>query len=214
MKFGQHGLKLDVEGVDALVQGALAFDHFDRNGMEISNDALLELSSSEFAARSAGRLLTVSFDNARGIAPGETKVCYLGQPIGLVESIQPSPSTGLILAAVRLIPEYEHLADTAATFTHEDGRSEKLILANSRIDAFSASTGFQLDTTRPTTNNAGEDSAWGDWGTGCAARGDRRTHAKRAWEKPAPNPGLRRGRGQARAQSGPGQLRLRPKRQR
>jgi paraquat-inducible protein B len=117
MKFGQHGLKLDVEGVDALVQGALAFDHFDRNGMEISNDALLELSSSEFAARSAGRLLTVSFDNARGIAPGETKVCYLGQPIGLVESIQPSPSTGLILAAVRLMPEYEHLADTAATFT-------------------------------------------------------------------------------------------------
>jgi paraquat-inducible protein B len=117
MKFGQHGLKLDVEGVDALVQGALAFDHFDRNGMEISNDALLELSSNEFASRSAGRLLTVTFDNARGITPGETKVCYLGQPIGLVESIQPSPSTGLILAAFRLMPEYEHLADTAASFT-------------------------------------------------------------------------------------------------
>lgn len=117
MKFGQHGLKLDIEGVDALVQGALAFDHFERNGMEISNDALLELSGTEFAARSAGRLLTVSFDNARGIMPSETKVCYLGQPIGLVESVQPSPSSGLILAAVRLMPEYEHLADTAASFT-------------------------------------------------------------------------------------------------
>lgn len=117
MKMGQHGFKLDVEGVDALVQGALAFDHFDRPGMEISNDALLELSATEFAARSAGRLLTVSFDNARGIMPGETKVCYLGQPIGLVESIQPNPSTGLVLAAVRLMPEFEHLADTAASFT-------------------------------------------------------------------------------------------------
>jgi len=117
MKFGQHGFKLDVEGVDALVQGALAFDHFDRDGMEISNDALLELSHSEFAARSAGRLLTVSFDTARGISPGETKVCYLGQPIGLVESLQPSPSSGLVLAAIRLMPEYENLADTAASFT-------------------------------------------------------------------------------------------------
>lgn len=117
MKLGQHGFRLDVEGVDALVQGALAFDHFDRSGMEISNDALLELSATEFAARSAGRLLTVSFDNARGIIPGETKVCYLGQPIGLVESIQPSPPNGLILAAVRLLPEFENLADTAATFT-------------------------------------------------------------------------------------------------
>ena len=117
MNLGQHGFKLDVQGVDALVQGALAFDHFDRGGMEVSNDALLELSATEFAARSAGRLLTVTFDNARGIKPGETSVCYLGQPIGLVESIQPSPSSALILAAVRLLPEYDYLADTAASFT-------------------------------------------------------------------------------------------------
>jgi paraquat-inducible protein B len=117
MIVGQHGVKLDVEGVEALVQGALAFDHFDRQGMEISNDELLELSPTEFAARSAGRLLTVSFDNARGIQPSETKVCYLGQPIGIVESVQPNPASGLVLAAVRLMPEYDNLADTAATFT-------------------------------------------------------------------------------------------------
>ncbi|MEI8292517.1 MAG: MlaD family protein [bacterium] len=114
---GQHGVKLDVEGVEALVQGALAFDHFDREGMEISNDALLELSSSEFAARSAGRHLKVSFDNVRGILPGETKVCYLGQPIGLVESLQPNPSSSLVLASIRLMPEFDHLADTASSFT-------------------------------------------------------------------------------------------------
>ncbi|MFM8763745.1 MAG: MlaD family protein, partial [Spartobacteria bacterium] len=117
MKLGQHGFKLDVEGVDALVQGALAFDHFDRSGMEISNDTLLELFDTEFAARSSGRLLTVSFDNARGIMAGETKVCYLGQAIGLVESVQPTPSSGLVLATVRLMPEFEYLADTAASFT-------------------------------------------------------------------------------------------------
>jgi len=74
VQLGEHGLKLDVEGVDALVQGALAFDHFDRSGMELSDDALMDLSANEFSARAAGRLLTVSFDNARGLTPGETRV--------------------------------------------------------------------------------------------------------------------------------------------
>ncbi len=117
VQFGEHGLKLDVEGVDALVQGALAFDHFDRSGMELSDGALMELSANEFAARAAGRLLTVSFDNARGLTPGETRVCYLGQPIGLVESIRPSPSSSLILVSLRLMPEFDQLADSAASFT-------------------------------------------------------------------------------------------------
>ncbi len=117
VQFGENGLKLDVEGVDALVQGALAFDHFDRSGMELSDGALLELSANEFAARAAGRLLTVSFDNARGLTPKETRVCYLGQPIGLVESIRPSPSSSLILVSLRLMPEFDQLADSAASFT-------------------------------------------------------------------------------------------------
>jgi hypothetical protein len=117
VQLGEHGLKLDVEGVDALVQGALAFDHFDRSGMELSDGALMELSANEFAARAAGRLLTVSFDNARGLTPGETRVCYLGQPIGLVESIRPSPSSSLISVSLRLMPEFDQLADSAASFT-------------------------------------------------------------------------------------------------
>jgi len=117
VQLGEHGLKLDVEGVDALVQGALAFDHFDRSGMELSDGALMELSANEFAARAAGRLLTVSFDNARGLTSGETRVCYLGQPIGLVESIRPSPSSSLISVSLRLMPEFDQLADSAASFT-------------------------------------------------------------------------------------------------
>jgi len=117
VQLGEHGLKLDVEGVDALVQGALAFDHFDRSGMELSDGALMELSANEFAARAAGRLLTVSFDNARGLTPGETRVCYLGQPIGLVESIRPSPSSSLISVSLRLMPEFDQLADSAASFS-------------------------------------------------------------------------------------------------
>lgn len=54
---------------------------------------------------------------------------------------------------IALHPDFDY---TAATFTHEDGRSEKLILANSRIEAFSASTGFKLDAAQPTTKLKGK----------------------------------------------------------
>jgi isoleucyl-tRNA synthetase len=54
---------------------------------------------------------------------------------------------------IALHPEFDY---TAASFSHENGRTEKLILADSRIEAFSASTGFQLDTTRPTTKFKGK----------------------------------------------------------
>ena len=57
---------------------------------------------------------------------------------------------------IALHPDFDY---TAATFTHEDGRSEKLILANSRIEAFSASTGFKLDAAQPTTKLKGKDLA-------------------------------------------------------
>lgn len=55
---------------------------------------------------------------------------------------------------IALHPDFDY---TAATFTHEDGRSEKLILANSRIEAFSASTGFKLDAAQPTSKLKGKD---------------------------------------------------------
>ncbi|GEP41307.1 isoleucine--tRNA ligase [Brevifollis gellanilyticus] len=53
---------------------------------------------------------------------------------------------------IALHPDFEY---TAGTFAHEDGRQEKLILANSRLEAFSASTGFKLDESRPTTKFKG-----------------------------------------------------------
>ena len=43
--------------------------------------------------------------------------------------------------AIALHPTFEY---TAGTFTHDDGRSVKLVVANSRIEAFAAATGFKL----------------------------------------------------------------------
>ncbi|MFY8269537.1 MAG: MlaD family protein, partial [Terrimicrobiaceae bacterium] len=114
---GQHGLKVDIQGIDALVQGGIAFDHFDKEGMDVANDALFALSASEFGARASGRLLTVTFDNGRGLVPGATTVCYLGMPIGLVEATEADREFGLVRASIRLVPSYEALADSAAAFT-------------------------------------------------------------------------------------------------
>lgn len=55
---------------------------------------------------------------------------------------------------IALHPDFNY---TCGTFTHESGRSEKLILADSRIEAFTASTGFKLDATQPTTKFKGKD---------------------------------------------------------
>ncbi len=46
--------------------------------------------------------------------------------------------------AIALHPEFNY---SAGTFTHDDGRSVRLIVADSRIEAFSAATGFKLQGT-------------------------------------------------------------------
>jgi len=58
--------------------------------------------------------------------------------------------------AIALHPEFDYIS---GTFTHADGRSEKLILATSRIAAFEASTGFKLDASQPQTKFKGKDLA-------------------------------------------------------
>ncbi|MGV3660224.1 MAG: isoleucine--tRNA ligase [Prosthecobacter sp.] len=58
--------------------------------------------------------------------------------------------------AIALHPEFNY---TAGTFTHADGRSERLILADSRIAAFEASTGFKLDAAQATKKFKGKELA-------------------------------------------------------
>jgi isoleucyl-tRNA synthetase len=45
--------------------------------------------------------------------------------------------------AIALHPEFDYVC---GKFTHADGRSEKLVIAKSRLEGFAASTGFALDT--------------------------------------------------------------------
>ncbi len=58
--------------------------------------------------------------------------------------------------AIALHPEFEY---TAGTFVHDNGRTENLTIATSRMEAFSASTGFKLDAAQPVTKLKGKDLA-------------------------------------------------------
>ncbi|MDH4476571.1 MAG: isoleucine--tRNA ligase [Verrucomicrobiaceae bacterium] len=48
--------------------------------------------------------------------------------------------------AIALHPEFDYVS---GKFTHTDGRSETLVIAKSRVEAFQAATGFILDTAHP-----------------------------------------------------------------
>ena len=55
---------------------------------------------------------------------------------------------------IALHPDFNY---TAGTFVHESGRQENLILADSRVEAFAAATGFQLDPAQPVAKFKGKD---------------------------------------------------------
>ena len=114
---GQGGMTIDVPGVEALLHGGLAFDHFETPGKPAQTNARFSFNTSEAAARASGPLLTVDFREARGIRPGKTPVCYLGHPIGLVESLTADPASQLVRASVRLQPPFQNLATGSAVFT-------------------------------------------------------------------------------------------------
>ena len=115
VQLGQQGVKLDISGLDALLQGGIAFDHFDAEGSQASNDMMFDINPSEFAARATSRPLKVSFEDGRGLLPGDTKVCLLGYPIGLVDSVKATGDE--VVTTLLLDPAYESLAKSTTTFT-------------------------------------------------------------------------------------------------
>jgi len=117
LSLGQGGLKIEVPGVEALLHGALAYDHFEVPGDAVAEDARFRFHATEAAARASGEPLTIAFRDSHGLRAGLTPVCYLGHPIGLVESILPDPADQTILATVRLEPRYQDLATASALFT-------------------------------------------------------------------------------------------------
>jgi paraquat-inducible protein B len=114
---GPGGINIAAPGADALLQGGLAYDHFELPGEPAEANARFLFHSNEAAARASGPSLTVNLKEARGVHPGQTSVCYLGHPIGLIESIEPIPSEHTLRATIRLEPNFQYLATSTAIFT-------------------------------------------------------------------------------------------------
>lgn len=112
-----QGAQVNIAGLSALVEGALAMDQFSPGGEEATNYSTFTLSPNEVAARAESQPLHISFDEGHDLVPERTRVCYLGQTIGVVESVQPNPSTRSIDAVVRIQSKYTNFANSDTLFT-------------------------------------------------------------------------------------------------
>ena len=117
MSAGPGGVKLDVIGLAALLRGGVEFDVFESPGNPVKNGTQFELFASESAARCSAPPIQISFDDGRGLLAGQTRVCYRGLPVGLVEKVWADPSNGKIEVVVRLEPGYEVLQNVDTIFT-------------------------------------------------------------------------------------------------
>jgi len=117
LNLGPGGASLDVAGLAALIQGGIAFDSFTPGGQSATDGTVFQLDSNETFARADGPILTIALDDARGLIAGTTRVCFLGQPIGLVESVNVNAATRSVEAVVRLESAFSDLARASALFT-------------------------------------------------------------------------------------------------
>lgn len=109
-------IQLNLPSISAILDGGVAFDHFEEPGAAISEGAVFELSANEVAARADGPEVTIEFTSAIAMRPGETRVSYLGQPVGIVTKVNPLPGEGKVRATIRLARSVSHLVNSSARF--------------------------------------------------------------------------------------------------
>jgi paraquat-inducible protein B len=114
---GPDGVTLELMGLDTIIQGSIAYDHFTNEGMKAADLSTYWLFDDEFEARCSGTLATLVFDNAEGLVPGRTTVNYLGAPAGLIVSIDPDPANGSVSAEVAFDPRYDDWLAADSLFT-------------------------------------------------------------------------------------------------
>lgn len=112
-----RGAHVNIAGLKTLLDGGIAFDQFSPGGEAATNSSCFTLSPNEAAARAEGPALHLTLPEGRGLIPGETRVCYLGQPIGLVERVQSDPASGMVDAVIHLEAAYTNFAKADTLFT-------------------------------------------------------------------------------------------------
>lgn len=112
---GPGVLKVDVAGLETLVQGAVAFDVFGPPEAAAENGAKFPLFANETAARATSPPIRVTFENGQGLLAGQTQVRHLGVPVGFVESV--TSRDGKVEAVIRLNDGYDFLRREGSAYS-------------------------------------------------------------------------------------------------
>ncbi len=108
---------LEIPALEALLNGGVAFDHFGPEGASVKDGAEFELSPNEIAARAEGPPLSIAFEDSAGLRAGETRICCLGEPVGLVARISMDPVSRRVEVVARLAARFAPLATADSVFT-------------------------------------------------------------------------------------------------
>ncbi len=112
---GPGGIKLELSGLDALVQGGIACDDFGLPGAPLMPGSTVPLLDNEELARASGPSFIINFPQVSGVRPGQTRLRYLGLPVGMVTAVQTLDGKAEVTAQFE--PKYDFLRRSGATFT-------------------------------------------------------------------------------------------------
>ena len=111
---GPGGIKVDVSGLDTLIQGAVAFDDFGVEGTQLDDGATVTLLASEALAQACGEPVTITFPNGRGLRAGQTRMTYFGIPVGMVTGL--GVAGGQVQVTAQFNPGFEFLRSAGSRF--------------------------------------------------------------------------------------------------
>ena len=112
---GPGGIRVDLTALDTLLQGAVAFDDFGMSGSLLEDGSTAVLLESEALAKACGPPINISFPIGRGLRAGQTRLTYLGVPVGMVTDVK--TIDGRVQTTARLNPGFEFLRLSGSSFT-------------------------------------------------------------------------------------------------
>lgn len=117
LRLSTRSAAIDVPSLAALIEGGIAFDSFVPGGRPAATGATLPLAPTEAAARADGPTIQVIFDAGEGLVAGETRVQFMGQPVGLVKAVRVDPGSRTVEVTAQLNSPFASLAREGSTFT-------------------------------------------------------------------------------------------------
>jgi len=112
---GPGGIRVDLTSLDTLLQGAVAFDDFGVSGTPLQDGAAVSLVENEALAKACGVPINITFLNGSGLRAGQTRLTYLGIPVGMVTDLK--TIDGRVQVTARLNPGFDFLRLAGAGFT-------------------------------------------------------------------------------------------------